>query len=71
MSTRNQAWTIKEDVEAVLTGVEAGELVEPWREWVTAADELARIAGLMYPRNDEMARVLNRYYRARKREVPG
>jgi hypothetical protein len=54
-------WTVKEDVEAVLTGVEAGELIEPWREWVAAADELAHIAGLLHPRNDEVARALNGY----------
>jgi hypothetical protein len=64
-------WTIKEDVEALINGVEASELLEPFREWVEAADEMARVLGLFAPQNDESARVRNAYWRARTREVPG
>ncbi len=67
-------WTIKEDIEALLFGIEAGELVEVWREWVAAADDLARILrdqGLKAPQNADTIRARDAYWDARTREVAG
>lgn len=60
-------WTIKEDIEMLILGADAAEVIDYFREYVKAADDLAM-------RCEEQGRLpvaVEAYWRARYRDIPG
>jgi hypothetical protein len=60
-------WTIKEDIEALIRGADAEEIISHFREFVAAADDLA----LRCEERGEHPPQVERYWKARYREMPG